>query len=118
MSISTRKATLAELETVLPGVLAELRAMDLARRPFVVVDDAVTKRFVQFARIAKIHPGDAERGIAPLGAMAFDVPALGIYLQDFGDDPIEGARLAASALRQWLPDDAGLTIRIDEMPLD
>jgi hypothetical protein len=116
--VSTWKTTLADLEAVLPGVLEELRAIDSARRPFVVVDDVVTKRFVQFARIVKSHSGDAERGIAPLGAMAFDVPALGVHLQGFGNDPLEGARRAASTLRQWLPDDAELRVTLDGDPLD
>lgn len=116
--IILRHTTLAELEPVLAGTLAELRAMALARRPFVIVDDVVTEHFVQFARIAESRPGDAERGIAPLGEMAFDVPALDLYLQGFGDDPVVGARLAAETFRRWLPDEARLCVTLDGEPLD
>ena len=56
--------------------------------------------------------------IAPLGEMGFDVPALSIYLEGFGNDPAEGARRAAEVLRQWLPDEAELTITLGGEPLD
>jgi hypothetical protein len=111
-AIATRSTTLAALADVLPGVLAELKALDLAKRPFVVVDDVVTKRFVQFGRVVQGRPD-----IAPVGEMAFDVPALGIYLRGFGNDPAEGARLAVETLRQWLPDEAALVITLDGEPL-
>jgi hypothetical protein len=116
--IKAWKTTLAELPAVLPAVLEELRAMDAGRRPFVIVDDPVTRRFVQFARIVRSQPGDAEKGIAPLGEMAFDVPALAIHLRGFGNDPAEGARLATETLRTWLPDDAQLVVTLDGDPLD
>lgn len=113
MSIGTWKTTLADLGTVLPGVLSELRTLDLGLRPFVVVDDTVTKRFVQFARVVQHHPGDAAKGIAPPGEMAFDVPALDIYLRGFGNDPTEGTRLAVETLRKWLPEEAALVVTLD-----
>jgi hypothetical protein len=119
MTIATYRTTLARLETDLPPVLEELRAMDLRRRrPFVIVDEPLTKRFVQFGRIVEAHPGDVEKGIAPAGEMAFDVPALNIYLEGFGNDPAEGARRAADILRQWLPDEAELVVTLDGEPLD
>ena len=118
MPISKHRTTLAALETDLPAVLEELRTMELRRRPFVIVDDPLSKRFVQFGRIVKTHPGDAEKGIAPLGEMGFDVPVLKVYLQGFGNDPLVGARLAAEVLRRWLPDEAELTITLDGEPLD
>lgn len=112
------KTTLAQLSRVLPGVLEELRALDLSRRPFVIIDDFVTGKhhFVQFARIVRSHPDDAAKGIAPLGEMAFDVPALGIYLRGFGNDPAEGARLAIEALHRWLPEQADLVVTLDGDP--
>ena len=116
--IQTWKTTLAELAAVLPAVLTELRAMDRARRPFVLVDDPVAKHFVQFARIVRSHPGDAAKGIAPLGEMAFDVPAIKIHLVGFGNDPAEGTRLAVDTLRRWLPDEAQLVVTLDGDPLD
>ena len=118
MTISIRRTTLATLETDLPPVLDELRTMELRRRPFVIIDEPLSKRFVQFGRIVKAHPGDFEKGIAPLGEMGFDVPALSIYLEGFGNDPAEGARWAAEVLRQWLPDEAELTITLGGEPLD
>ena len=118
MTIATHRTTLALLESVLPAVLDELRTMELRRRPFVVVDEPLSKRFVQFGRIVKLNPGDAEKGIAPIGEMGFDVPSLDIYLQGFGNDPTEGARLAAEVLRRWLPDEAELVITLDGEPLD
>jgi len=118
VTITIRRTTLAALETDLPAVLEELRTMELRRRPFVIVDEPLSKRFVQFGRIIKSHPGDAERGVAPLGEMGFDVPLANIYLQGFGNDPVEGARRAAEVLRRWLPEEAELTITLDSEPLD
>ena len=92
--------------------------MELRRRPFVVVDEPLTKRFVQFGRIVVAHPDDAEKRIAPVGEMAFDVPALGIHLEGFGNDPAEGAGRAAEVLRRWLPEEAELVITLDGDPLD
>ena len=65
--------------------------MELRRRPFVIVDEPLSKRFVQFGRVVKAHPGDFERGSPSLGEMGFDVPTLSIYLRGFGNDPAEGA---------------------------
>ena len=53
MPIGTWHSTLGELDAVLPGVLAELKVIDRARRPFVVVSEPVTQRFVQFARVLR-----------------------------------------------------------------
>ena len=118
MNIFTRRTTLAALETDLPAVLWELRTMELRRRPFVIVDEPLSKRFVQFGRVVKAHPGDFEKGIAPLGEMGFDVPTLSIYLRGFGNDPAEGARRAVEVLRRWLPDEAELVILLAGEPLD
>lgn len=107
------KTTLANLILVLPVVLTELRDMDLGLRPFVIVSDPVTGKFVQFARVVKRKPGDP---IAPPGEMAFDVPRISIYLRGFGNDPVEGARLAVETLRKWLPDHAKLVITLDSNP--
>jgi hypothetical protein len=92
--------------------------MELRRRPFVIVDEPLSKRFVQFGRIVRSYPEDVARGVAPLGEMGFDVPALSIYLEGFGNDPAEGARRAAEVLRQWLPDEAELVVTLDGEPLD
>ena len=118
--IGVWKTTLGELSGVLVGVLAELRAIDAGRRPFVVVDDPVSgdRHFVQFARIVKSFPGDTEKGIAPLGEMAFDVPAIKVHLLGFGNDPVEGTRLAVATLRRWLPNEAELVVTLDGDPLD
>ena len=108
------KVKLGELQRALVPVLEELKASDLARRPFVVVESTLgPKRFVQFARVVKGDPGDAARGIPPVGEMAFDVPALGIYLNGFGNDPEVGARLAVDTLRSWLPEEAELAVSLD-----
>lgn len=116
--VTKRTTTLGQLHDVLPAVLDELRTIDLRRRPFVIVDEPITRRFVQFGRSVKSHPGDAARGIAPHGEMAFDVPALGIHLEGFGNDPAEGARRAIDVLRHWLPDEATLVVTLDGEPLD
>lgn len=118
MIISTRTTTLAQLEEVLPAVLVELRTMELRRRPYVIVDELLSKRFVQFGRIVKSYHGDVLNGIAPYGEMAFDVPALGIHLVGFGNDPAEGARRAAEVLCRWLPEEAQLKITLGGEPLD
>jgi hypothetical protein len=113
MAIIKWGTTLADLVGVLPVVLESLRTMDIGSRPFVIVDDPVTGRFVQFARVVKRFPGDDAKGIAQLGEMGFDVPALGIVLQGFGNDPREGARCAVATLRKWLPDQATLVVTLD-----
>lgn len=74
--IAVHRTTLRDLPDVLPAVLRELRVMDVRRRPFVIVDEPLSKHFVQFGRIVDPRPPP---GIAPFGEMAFDVPALGIY---------------------------------------
>lgn len=92
--------TLAELGAVLPAVLDELRNRQLEGRPFVGVQEARRGgRFVQFGRVVR-HAEPVPPTIAPIGEMGFDVPALGIYLEGFGNDPKEGTRLAIVALRQ------------------
>lgn len=107
------RTKLGELQRALEPVLEELRSSDLGRRPFVIVDEPTTKRFVQFARVVKRDPGDDEKGIARLGEMGFDVPALGIYLIGFGNSPDVGARMATETMRMWLPDDAELLVTLD-----
>ena len=93
-------------------VLDELRASDLSRRPFVIVECLVTKKFVQFARIVDNSrlPGRI------VGEMVFDVPALGIVLESFDNNPTEGARRAVDVLEQWLPKEAMLRVVIDGDP--
>ena len=118
MTIGRWETTLADLGDVLPAVLTELREMDIGLRPFVIVNDPVMEKFVQFARIVHRDPGDDAKGVAQLGEMGFDVPALDIYLIGFGNDPAEGSRLAATALRKWLPDQAKLVITLDSDALN
>lgn len=113
MSISMWETTLAKLDEVLPGVLEELRSSDIAGRPFVVVSDPVTEKFVQFARVVKRAPGDDAKGIAQIGELAFDVPALDIYLQGIGNDPKVGTECAIKTLKKWLPDEAKLVITLE-----
>lgn len=113
MSVSMWETTLAKLGDVLPGVLEELRVMDISGRPYVIVADPVMDKFVQFARVVKRFPGDDARSVAQVGELAFDVPALDIYLHGIGNDPAEGARFAIETLRKWLPDEAKLVITLE-----
>lgn len=95
---------LRDIEPVLMRVLEELMASDLERRPFVIVEDTVTERFVQFIRCFKPKTGE----------LLFDVPALGVVLHPC-PDPGTGAIWARATLAGnfGLPDGAALVIRID-----
>lgn len=106
--------TLGRLGDVLPAVLDELRTRALEGRPFVGVQEARRGgRFVQFGRVVR-HVEPVPATIAPVGEMGFDVPALGIYLEGFGNDPQEGTRLAIVALRQQgLTDETVLRVFLD-----
>lgn len=69
--MTKQKCTLRELEPKLMELLLELLASDLERRPFVIAEDVVTKKFVQLARRYKPKTGE----------LLFDVPKLGVHLQ-------------------------------------
>lgn len=98
-----RTATLRDLRATLVPVLDELVASDLERRPFVVVEDAVTKRFVQFARRYRPRTGE----------LLFDVPALGVRLRPCPDTRTGAMWATAALIDQGLPDSAELVVRID-----
>jgi hypothetical protein len=78
-------------------------ASDLERRPFVIVRDNVTNRFVQFARRYKPKTGE----------LLFDVPALGVILQPCPDIETAATWAVVALIEQRLPDDAELTLWID-----
>lgn len=82
-----QKCALRELVPPLTAMLAELMALDLERRPWVTVEDEITKRFVQFIRRYKPKTGE----------LLFDVPALNIYLEPC-PDPDAGAHWAMTTL--------------------
>lgn len=99
--MSRRSVLLRELVPTLRAALDELMASDLERRPFVIVEDVVTRRFVQFARL-----------FAPkTGALLFDVPSLGVVLLPCPDTKT-GAEWAARVLAYsfGLPDIAELVV--------
>jgi hypothetical protein len=101
------RCTLADLEKRLVPILEELMTSDLERRPFVVVEEPLTKRFVQYIRRYKPKTGE----------LLFDVPALGIVLQPC-TSPVDGAQLAFATMRGRfeLPYDAEFTIQVDGDP--
>lgn len=103
----TTSVLLGDLPKVLVGILNDLMASDLERRPFVIVEDTVTGRFAQFIRRYKPKTGE----------LLFDVPALGLILLPC-PNPTTGAKWAVDALslRFGLPDDAMLVIQIDGDP--
>jgi len=98
---------LRDLSAPLERALEELMNSDLERRPFVLVEDTVTKKFVQFARRYKPKTGE----------LLFDVPKLGIDLEPCSC-PAHGARWAVSTLSGPLnlPPSAELVIVIDGDP--
>ena len=106
------RCTLAELERRLLPLLEDLCASDLERRPYIIVEEPLTKRFVQFARWYK--PGVPGR---TRGELCFDVPAFGVVLEKC-HSPSAGALAAVATLRQRfeLPPEAELTIRVDGDP--
>lgn len=99
--------TLRELAAPLERALEELVSSDLERRPFVIVEDVVTKRFVQFARLYKPKTGE----------LLFDVPMLQIDLEPCSG-PAHGVRWAISTLEGPLnlPSSAELAIVMDGDP--
>jgi hypothetical protein len=101
------KVALRGLGSILTEVLDELVASDIERRPFVVAQDTVTGKFVQFARRYRPKTGE----------LLFDVPALGVVLVPCPDAQT-GARWARCALGQHfeLPDDATIVVRMDGDP--
>jgi len=98
---------LSDLGERLRPLLEELMASDLERRPFVIVEDTLTRRFVQYARRYKPKTGE----------LLFDVPLLGIVLQACPDMPT-AIDWAAKAFRNGfgLPWSAELKLTIDGDP--
>ena len=95
---------LSEVEPAIRSALESMIATPEALRPFVLVEDVVTERFVQFY-------GSIERGIF------LDVPALspkGERCRDVAD----GAARAIATLRGplGLPDNAQLIVLYDTQP--
>lgn len=104
MGSRRRRVLLRNLRPVLIAALDEIMASDLERRPFVIVEDTITKRFVQFARLYKPKTGE----------LCFDVPKLGINMKPC-PDPKTGADWAAETLAENLdlPASAELVVKID-----
>lgn len=102
--MTSRTVLLRDLVPELTVVLEELMASDLERRPFVIIQDTVTKKFVQFIRRYKPKTGE----------LLFDVPLMGVVLKPC-PGPAYGAELAADVmtLHFKLPDSAELVIRVD-----
>lgn len=98
---------LRDLTATLGPILDELMASDLERHLFVIVEDTVTKRFVQFARRYKPKTGE----------LLFDVPALNVVLEPCPDTKT-GAEWAANTLTLMfeLPVSAPLIITCDGDP--
>lgn len=97
---------LGEVEPLLRAALESMLATPESQHPFVLVEDVVTERFVQFC-------GSLERGIL------LDVPALGI-VADPCRHVAEGVQRALYALRGplALPDEAKLVVVFDTQPRD
>lgn len=98
---------LSDLNAHLRPLLEELMASDLERRPFVIVEDTLTRRFVQYARRYK----------PKTGALLFDAPLLGIELRACPDMPT-ACDWAVKAFRNdfALPWSAELRLTIDGEP--
>ncbi len=95
--------SLLKLRAVLVPALDEMMASDLERRPYIIVRDVVTKRYVQFARRYKPKTGE----------LLFDVPALHIVLRSCPDTNTAATWAIAALMEQGLPDDAELVLKID-----
>lgn len=97
------RTALKDVELVLRSSLQSMLATPESQRPFVVVQDMVTERFVQFC-------GSLERGVM------FDVPALGIVAEPCTVS--EGVQRALDTLRGplALPDEAELVVVFDTQP--
>lgn len=98
---------LEALEEPLTAALEQLLETPGELRPFVCVDDTITKCFVQFCT----------RCTASLGApLLFDDPTRGVQLGVWSAE--EGAKLAAAVLATAyeLPPFADLTITFDTQP--
>jgi hypothetical protein len=103
-----QKCILRELEPKLTELLIELMASDLERRPFVIAEDVITKRFVQFCRRYKPKTGE----------LLFDVPKLNVILKPC-PNAATGAMWAAAAFSgaYELPDSAEIAMWIDGDPI-
>lgn len=112
------RVPLGQLRSTLASVLAELAASDVERRPFVLVEDARTRQFCQFARrcCAECFPF-LRRYWPKTGELLFDVPALGVVLVPC-PDPQTGADWAVCAMSHQfgLPVDATIGVRLDGDP--
>ncbi len=98
--------SLGEVGPLIRASLESMLATPESQRPFVVVQDTVTKHFVQFC-------GSLERGVM------FDVPALGI-VADPCRNVADGVERALDTLRGplALPDEAKLIVLFDTQPRD
>lgn len=96
--------SLREVEPLIRASLESMLATPESQRPFVVVQDIVTERFVQFC-------GSPERGVL------FDVPALGIIAEPCRH-VADGVERALATLRGpfALPEDAQLVVVFDTQP--
>ena len=97
------KCLLRDLESKLVPLLEDMLESDLERRPYVIVDEPLTKRFVQFARLYRPKTGE----------LCFDVPKLNIWMQPC-PNPHIGAAWAIATLTDafGLPADAELSLTI------
>ena len=104
MSEHRTPVVLRDLVPALTLALDELMSSDLERRPFVIVEDTVTRRFVQFARRYRPKTGE----------LLFDAPMLNVILLPCPDAQT-GAKWARQVLTGplGLPVEAALVIRSD-----
>jgi hypothetical protein len=95
---------LGEVEPLIRASLESMLATPESQRAFVLVEDIVTERFVQFC-------GSLERGVM------FDVPALGIVAEPCRNvtDAVERA-LATLRGPLALPEQAALVVVFDTQP--
>jgi len=98
------RTALRDVAPLIQYALESMTATPEPLRPFVVVQDTVTRRFVQFC-------GSLERGVL------FDVPVLGI-VADPCPTVAEGVQRALDTLRGplCLPEDAQLVVVFDTQP--
>jgi hypothetical protein len=98
------RTALRDVEPLIRAALESMISTPESQRPFVVVQDTVTERFVQFC-------GSLERGAL------FDVPALGI-VADPCPTIADGVQRALDTLRGplRLPEEAQLVVVFDTQP--